>query len=296
MRRRFLVMAFLTLSVLTVIGDKVLAQSKVEGVIEGRNGETLIVRTAEQPNLVVVLTDNTDVAQYVGAVKARSKSMSMGVLVPGLPIKAEGTYDTQNRLVADKIRFKGNDLKQAQAIQAGLKETHEQAQQNKAELEKHNAELQAQNAALKEHNAKIAENKAAIEAASARFGQLDDYYILDEVVVFFGSGKTKVAPKYNPQLLALAEKSRGVDGYVIEVTGFASKSGSEELNQRLSDERSRNVTNILLQQGKVPRTRILAPAAMGESTQVAASNGLDPDAANRRVVVRILQNKAIAGR
>jgi hypothetical protein len=53
--------------------------------------------------------------------------------------------------------------------------------------------------------AKIAANKAAVDAATARFGQLDDYYIMDEVAVYFGNGQTKVDPKYVPQLTTLAQ-------------------------------------------------------------------------------------------
>jgi outer membrane protein OmpA-like peptidoglycan-associated protein len=141
----------------------------------------------------------------------------------------------------------------------------------------------------------ITANKAAVDAAVARFGQLDDYYILDEVTVYFANGKTQVDPKYAQQLLALAEKAKGVNGYMIEVKGYASKSGSVELNQKLSEDRADEVTNILTQQAHIPLTRMLAPGAMGEAHQVGNSDSETGQAANRRVVVRILQNKAIAG-
>jgi len=271
------------------------AQTKLEGVIKGRNGAQIILQTADSPKLIVLLTDSTDVAQFQGALKARTKRMSMAALVPGLPIKVEGTYDADNQLVATKIRFKGNDLEQAQAIQAGLAETQKQAQKNKEELEKQNAELAAQNAALKEQSARVAANKAAIDAAVARFGQLDDYYIFDEVTVYFGNGKVKVDPKYRPQLVALSEKAKTIKGYMVQVKGYASSSGSASLNQRLSEDRANNVTNILLQQGHVPLTNMLAPGAMGESRQVVKDKTADSEAENRRVVVRILQNKGIAG-
>ena len=58
---------------------------------------------------------------------------------------------------------------------------------------------------------------------------------------------------------------------------------------------AQNVTDILLQQGKVPLTRMLAPGAMGESEQVSTDKSAESEAQNRRVVVRVLQNKAIAG-
>ena len=271
------------------------AQTKLEGVIKGRNGAQIILQTSDSPKVIVLLTDGTDVGQYEGALKARTKHMSMAALVPGLPIKVEGDYNGENQLVATKIRFKGNDLEQAQAIQAGLAETQKQAQKNKEELEKQNAELAAQNAALKEQNEKVAANKAAIDAAVARFGELDDYYILDEVTVYFGNGKVKVDPKYAPQLVALAEKAKSVKGYMVQVKGYASSSGSASLNQKLSEDRANNVANILLQQGHVPLTNMLAPGAMGESRQVVKDKAADSEAENRRVVVRILQNKGIAG-
>jgi len=99
-------------------------------VIKGRNGSEIFLQTADSPKVVVLLTDSTDVVQVVGALKARNKKMSMAAQIPGLPIQMEGTYNAQNQMVASKIRFKGNDLEQAQAIQAGLSETQQQSQQN----------------------------------------------------------------------------------------------------------------------------------------------------------------------
>ena len=274
---------------------------KVEGLIKGRSGDLVILQTRENPDLVVELTEGTDVGQVQGALKARNKKMSMAALIPGLAIKVEGNYH-DGQLIAQKVRFKGNDLKQAEAIEAGMHETKLQAQQNQEELEKHKAELDAQKQALKQQEAKvaanqaaIAANKATIDAAVARFGQLDDYYILDEVTVYFGNGKVKVDPKYPPQLLALVEKAKPINGYMIEVKGYASSTGNATSNQKLSEDRANNVTNILLQQGKVSLTRMLAPGAMGESEQVGNAKTPEGEAENRRVVVRVLQNKAIAG-
>jgi outer membrane protein OmpA-like peptidoglycan-associated protein len=281
--------AVLSVFSLVFVGDTFAAQTvKVEGLIKGRSGDRLILKTSETPNLVVVLTDNTDVAQVQGMLKARRKDMSMAALIPGLPVKVEGTYNDQQQLVAKTVRFKGNDLQQAQAIQAGMHETQVQTQKNQAELE-------AQNKALQQHGAEIAANKASIDANVARFGQLNDYYIMDELTVYFGNGKVDVDPKYNSQLNALAEKAKNVNGYMIEVKGFASITGGAALNQKLSEDRAQNVVSILLQQGKVPLTRMLAPGAMGESEQVGNEKSEEGQAQNRRVVVRVLQNKAIAG-
>jgi OmpA-OmpF porin, OOP family len=288
--------ATLSLIVLALLGPTVAAESiKVEGLIKARNGDTMILQTSDSANLVVLLTDSTQVGQVQGVFKARRKEMSMAALIPGLAVKVEGIYNNQNQLVATSVSFKGNDLKQAESIQAGLHETQVQAQQNKAELEKQNAALKVQNEALQQQQQQITANKAAIDAAIARFGQLDDYYILDEVTVYFSNGKTKADPKYTPQLLTLADKAKSINGYMIEVKGYASSVGSVELNQRLSEDRSNEVTNILLQRGHIPLTRMLAPGAMGESHQVGDDKTAEGQAENRRVVVRVLQNKAIAG-
>jgi OOP family OmpA-OmpF porin len=279
------------------------AQSvKVEGIVKARNGDTMIIKSSGSLDLTVLLTDDTKVGQIQGVFQARRKDMSMAALIPGLQVKVEGTYDDQKQLIAKSVAFKGNDLEDAEKIEAGMHETKVQVQQNQAELEKQNAALKAQNetlqqqqAQLTEHQAKIAANKAAVDAAIARFGQLDDYYIFDELTVYFDNGKIKVDPKYNPQLLALAEKAKAIEGYMIEVKGYASSVGSVTLNQQLSEDRADGVTNILVQQGHIPLTRMLAPGAMGESHQVGSDTSAEGQAENRRVVVRVLQNKGIAG-
>jgi OmpA-OmpF porin, OOP family len=262
--------------------------AKVEGFIQARNGENMVLRTADSHRLVVVLNDSTQVGQVQGMLKARRKEMSVAALIPGLQVKVEGEYTEPDKMIAASVSFKGNDLERAQAMQAGMHES-------KMQLETHEAKLEQQSSTQQKHEEQLAANQSAIDAAVARFGQLDDYYIFDEVTVYFANGKIKVDPKYVPQLLALAEKAKPINGYMIEIKGYASSSGSTEVNQQLSEDRADEVTNILVQQGHVPLTRMLAPGAMGETHQVNNNDSEQAEAANRRVVVRILQNKAVAG-
>jgi outer membrane protein OmpA-like peptidoglycan-associated protein len=270
-----------------------LAQNtKIKGIIKARSGDTLTLQT-DASNVTVLLTDSTDVGQLQGALKARNKKMSMAALIPGLPIEVEGADNAENQLVATKIRFKGNDFQQAQAIQAGMHEQEKLNEQQQAELAKQNAELKEQQTQLTAHEQQIAASKAEIAANTARFGQLDDYYIYDEVTVYFANGKSAIDPKYNAPLMALAKKAEAVNGYMIEVKGYASTTGSAALNQKLSQQRASNVVNSLLQQGNVPLVRMLAPGAMGETG--GANETATDEAEARRVVVRVLQNKAVAG-
>jgi outer membrane protein OmpA-like peptidoglycan-associated protein len=262
---------------------------KVEGVITGRSGATMTLQTSESPKLLVVLDDSTKVAQIQGILKARHKQMSMAALIPGLEVQVEGSYNAEKQLVASSVRFKGNDLEDAQKMNASLQPAQEQLEQQKAAL-------QEQQQQMTEAQAKIAANKAAVEAAHARFGQLGDFNILDEVTVYFANGKVALDPKYKPQLLQLAAKAKTITAYMIQVQGYASSSGSAALNQKLSEDRANSVVQFLQQQGYVPLTNMLAPGAMGESRQVGSDKKTGGgEAGNRRVVVRILQNKGIAG-
>jgi len=295
-RNRFAALVLVTLSNLMLLCGTVAAQSsKVKGNIINRAGNHMTMKTSDGTNVVVVLNDNTDVQQVEGVLKARKKDMAMAALIPGLNCEVQGTYNAQNQLVADWVRFTGEALEQAQAAQAAVHETAVQAAANQADLERQNQALKEQQAAIDKQQQEIASNKAKIAANSARFGQLDDYYILDEVTVYFANGKVSVDPKYVPPLLELVQKAKTYNGYNIQVKGYASAVGSAALNQELSEERAENVTDILLQQANVPLTAMLAPGAMGESRQVGDDKTEKGQAENRRVVVRALLNKGIAG-
>jgi OOP family OmpA-OmpF porin len=288
--RRVAIGAFLAFATFFSLCGVASAQSdKVKGVINGRNGATMTVQTQDSGNVTVVLTDSTQVEEPEGAF--RKKHLSMAALVPGLSIEVQGSYNDKNQMVADKVTFHGSDLKTAQDIQAGLAPTEQQVQQSQQQQ----AQLTAEQAASAAHAAEIAANKANIAAANKRFGELGDYNILGEVTVLFANGKVTIDDQYKPQLLKLAQQAKGITAYLIQVKGYASKVGSAALNQKLSTERAENVTNFLEQQGQIPLTNMLAPGAMGTSSQVAPDTSAEGQAENRRVVVSILQNKGVAG-
>ena len=269
----------------------------------------MTLQTQDSGNVVVILTLSTEVDEVEGLLHARKKEMGVTALVPGLPVQVQGSYNAQNQLVADTVKFKGSDLKAAEDMQAGLAPTEQQVQANQQQIQQSEQQIQAQKQALQQQQqelqaeqaktaanaAAIAANKAAIAADNKRFGELADYNILGEVTVYFGNGSTVVESQYKPQLLNLAQKAKGITAYIIQVQGYASKVGSAALNQRLSMERADHVLEFLEQQGNIPLTNVLAPGAMGTSSQVAPDATAEGQAENRRVVVRILQNKGIAG-
>ena len=277
------------------------AQNNQEkGVISGRSGNTMTLQTQDSGNVTVVLNSETQVEEPEGVF--RKKHLNMTALVPGLSVDVKGYVNDHNRLVAGTVTFHGSDLQTAEDIQAGLAPTDQQVAQNQKQLQaqeqqiqQQQQEIKAQQAASAAHAAEIAANQAAIAAANKRFGELGDYNILGEVTVLFGNDQVTIEDQYKPQLLKLAQQAKGITAYIIQVKGYASKVGSAALNQRLSTERAENVTDFLEQQAQIPLTNILAPGAMGTSRQVAPDTTVEGQAENRRVVVRILQNKGIAG-
>jgi OmpA-OmpF porin, OOP family len=291
-----------SLTALLLLCSAAVAQTQIQGVIDGRSGATMTVKTADGTNVVVLLTSTTQVEEVEGGLKMRKKEMGMTALIPGLPVEVKGSTNAQNQLAADSVKFKGSDLKTAQDMQAGMAPVvaQEQAQQQKlaqqqAQLQQQQAKIQATEAEQAKHDQEIAANKAAIADANKRFGELGEYNILGEVEVLFANGKVTIDPQYKPQLLDLATKAKTITGYVIQVKGYASSVGSAAMNQKLSTERADTVTNFLEQQGGIPLTNMLAPGAMGTSKQVASDASKEGQSENRRVMVKILQNKGIAG-
>jgi OmpA-OmpF porin, OOP family len=322
LNRKLASVVTLSLSAFVLSAGVATAQNEnISGVINGRNGATMSVQTQDFGIMTVLLTPSTKVQEPEGVF--RKKTVSMVALVPGLSVDVKGSLNGQNQLVATNVTFKGSALQTAQDIQAGLAPTEQQVQQSQQQIaqnqqqivqsqeqiqaqkqliQQQQQKLQAEQQETAEHaaaiaasQAAIAKNEAAIAAANKRFGELADYNILGEATVLFGNGQVTVEAQYKPQLLQLAQQAKGITGYILQVSGYASKVGSAALNQQLSTERAENVTNFLEQQGNIPQTNMLAPGAMGTSRQVASDATAEGQAENRRVVVRILQNKGIAG-
>jgi len=111
--------------------------------------------------------------------------------------------------------------------------------------------------------------------------------------VYFPNGKSTIDPRYKPQLLKLAEKALTANGYVIQVEGDASASGSAALKQKLSTEPANAVSKFLVQDVGSPLTNMLVPSAMGTTGQATPDQTAERQAANRRVIVQLLQNNGM---
>ena len=134
-----------------------------------------------------------------------------------------------------------------------------------------------------------------IEANTKRFTALADFDTKADATVNFAVSSSKISAKDQEELKKLAETAKGLTGYIVEVAGYADATGSAAMNTKLSEDRSKAVIVFLMQQGNVPIRHIVAPGAMGEYGAAATNETKAGRAENRRVEVKVLVNKGIAG-
>jgi OOP family OmpA-OmpF porin len=304
--------AVLVLASITALG----ADTDVKGMISGRTGETLIV-TTETGKVTVVLTEGTKIRDKRGLFGLQEEKLAPTVLIPGLKVSVDGVSEGEGRVVAKTITVDGDDIESSQMIQAGLQPTADQVLEHEKELLRQQEAIganrkrivanQEQIAANKEdiennqqkiaeHKQKIEQNISDIQSNTQRFTALAEYDTKAQATVKFASGSTKISKEDMDQLKQLAQTAKTLTGYIVEVTGFADSSGNAAMNTKLSEARAKTVVTFLMQQGGVPVRHIVAPGAMGEYGEAATNETKEGRAENRRVEVKVLVNKGIAGK
>jgi OmpA-OmpF porin, OOP family len=273
-------------------------KTKVKGLITARTGDTIVLKTTDGSSVTVTLDDDTKVQQPKG-LGIRKEKMSAAVLIPGLKVSVEGTSQDATHVLAKSITFDKDDLQTAEMIQAGLNPTEQKVAANQQNIAASKQDIKANQQSIEANQQNIAANKATIDAnaveTSKRFSELSEYDTKDTLDVRFASGSTKISAADQEALTKLAHNAVNLTGYIIQVKGFADSSGNAAMNQKLSMERAQNVIAFLLQNCNVPVRHIIAPGAMGEAAPVASNETTAGRAENRRVEVKVLLNKGLAG-
>jgi OmpA-OmpF porin, OOP family len=310
MQRKTVVLSLMTLFFVASVaafgasGDK----TKVQGMIISRAGETMVVQNSEGKT-TVVLADDTRTKDNVGLFGLDRIELSHVVLIPGLKVSVDGVSDDQGRVAAKTITVDGDDLETAELIQAGLHPTAQQVATNmqtlaeqQEKIESNKVQLAAQREYIDQNTQNIAANKQQIDQNikdtqenTDRFMALGEYDVKGQATLNFDVGSSKIAAKDQIALKELANNATRLTGYIIEVTGYADSTGNAAMNTKLSEDRAKAVITYLVQQGEVPVRRIVAPGAMGEYGAAATNETKAGRAENRRVEVKVLVNKGIAG-
>ena len=282
-------------------------KSKVSGTIVSRSGDLVRVKEKKSGQVVVVsISDDTKIERKKGKVEfLRHKDMDVTAMVPGLTIEAEGVGNAKSQLVAKKITFVPDEFaievaeeQQIMANKAAAGQAQTTANQGVAAAGQAQASAnQAQTTANQAGDVAAAAGDVAVMDAGAiklvnqRVSDLDDYQTLAEAGIYFDSGKANLDNAAKVDLDMVVAATQGQQGYLIEVAGYASSTGTKAENQQLSEERAAAVVQYLRNKGNVPMRRIVAPAGYGSTHPSAANTDPQGRALNRRVDVKVLLNK-----
>ena len=289
------------------------AKQKVQGVVSVRNGDEFKVRAIDGAETTVLLTSGTDVTSH----GMRKKDYPVTYIMRGLRLQAQGKGDSEGRLVADWVRFDEQDLRAAQA----LEQTDKLAAENAKRLEAAEAEARRAAEEARRMQGQIAENTALANEARAkaeaaqktadqafkdaalannRINGLDDYETVKLIPVLFKVNSAVLdaeARKTIDEAAAWAkeEKAKGnANGWLVEVVGYADTSGKTARNKALSEKRANAVIQYLVLKHGMDLRRLVQPFGYGENKPVADNKTAAGRAQNRRVEIKVLQNKGIA--
>jgi outer membrane protein OmpA-like peptidoglycan-associated protein len=281
---------------------------KVQGVVSIRSGDSFKVREPGGGETTVLLTGATKVSSHNRGLKGR-KDYPVTYIMRGLRVQAQGTGDAEGNLLAEWVRFDEQDLRAAQALEQtdALAQENLARAQEAAETARIMAGQIAENTALaNEANAKAeAAQKTADQAfkdaalANNRINGLDDYETIRTISVLFKVNSniidaTARATIDEAAAWAQGEKAKGnTNGWLVEVVGFADTTGKTAKNRSLSERRSKAVIQYLVGVHSLDLRRLVQPFGFGDSKPVASNKTAAGRAKNRRVEIRILQNKGI---
>ena len=154
-------------AVLPLCDTAVAQKANVSGVIVGRSGATMTVKSQDAGMVAVLLSDNTDIRETKGLFQLQKKQLDLKVLVPGLPVQMKGFYNAQNQLVAESVRFKSSDLKTANDIQAGIVPQEQQIQAQQQRIEQSEQQIKEQQAAQEQQQKAIQQQQQELTTAQA---------------------------------------------------------------------------------------------------------------------------------
>ncbi len=104
--------------------------------------------------------------------------------------------------------------------------------------------------------------------------------------VTFDFGKANLKPQFYPALDQVAASMSEYNQTIVEISGHTDSVGSDEANQRLSEQRAGSVSNYLAGKGLM-RERFEV-VGMGERYPVASNDSDSGRAVNRRVEIRVV--------
>ena len=232
----------------------------IRGVVAAHEGNTITVKAQDGTMTKVMLSPDTSIRSMGGAANVRRRDAQQSSLVPGLPVEVRGTAGADG-IAANRVQFRTSDVRTAHMIAGGVNPTAQQANAN---------------------SANIAANRDQLD----RLGNAE---IIKEATVLFATGSTAISAEGRTALLDLAARAKTLNGWGVEVTGFADATGDPARNKVLSDRRAEAVSRFLRTTGGLPSKRVHAGAGKGVPDDAPAG----AHAESRRVVARLYVDKGV---
>ena len=235
---------------------------EVKGVIVARTGDKIKIRAADGTDMVIGVTNETQV-KASGGFLSGGKKLTVDALLNGLPVTVK-TVQAPSGMYASQISFKNGDYKTAQMIRNGTQQQFD-------------------------------EQTAATEALRGRVADIDNYNIKGTTNVYFATGSWKLTPEGRNELCTAASQAESTNNALLLVVGYTDSVGDEDYNQTLSEKRANTVINYLQQYCKWKPYRMLTPTGMAESDPLADNGTEEGRQQNRRVSVNIMVSKSVDG-
>jgi outer membrane protein OmpA-like peptidoglycan-associated protein len=284
---------------------------KIQGIVIKRGADSFKVRDIKSLETDVVLTALTEVRTHHHGIFRGGTTYAVDYIVRGLRLQVEGVGNTEGQLVASLVKFDEQDLRTAQALKAYVEPVEQLSESNQQRITatEKNAEKMAgqidENTALAAA-AQTSATRARITADSAlksateankRIGGLGLYDTLKVITVYFESGSSALLTEAQATLDedAAWASVQNTKAWAVEVVGFADSTGSAEFNKLLSEARTKAVIDYLVLKHALPLDRVIRPFGFGSDKPAADNATMDGRAKNRRVEIRVLVNRGIAG-
>ena len=282
---------------------------KFRGIVVKREPDSFtMAETMGGPQTNVILTAQTEVKSHKRGVFRGSKDYGQTYILRGLRLEVDGVGNADGAIVADKIRFDEQDLRTAQALKSTVDPVEAELRDKLKDQQQEQERLAGQ---LEENKALTAQAQASADAAADaakkaqqtadyannRINGLDDFDSIKTVTVYFNTGSATLGPKAKASIDEAAAwvKTQDTKGWVMAVIGYADSTGSSARNIDLSERRANAVIYYIVSKYKMPLNRLVQPFGYGQLEPVAENTTKSGRAKNRRVEIRMMINKGIAG-
>jgi outer membrane protein OmpA-like peptidoglycan-associated protein len=245
-----------------------IAGPEIKGVISARHGDKMKVTTADGTSTIIAINDTTRIKAAAGLFSGNRNKLAADSLLSGLPVTVKTLQPADGQsggdLVASQVSFRNNDFKTANMIRNGTAQRFE-------------------------------EQTAATEALRGRVGDIDKYNIKGTTNVHFDTGRTELSEQDKSELCTTAASANSTENALLLVVGYTDSTGSDDLNQELSEKRANRVINYLQQACGWKPYRMLTPTGMAKADPAASNDTIEGKAQNRRVAVNIMVSKSVEG-